>query len=109
MNVASVTVGENIQFANDRPFVLVGGMNVIEGEDITLAVAERFVEVTSELGIPYVFKASFDKANRSSINSFRARKRRTIGARSTPIRITNGVRRSTRRSSCARAPSRTRS
>ena len=68
MNVASVTVGENIQFANDRPFVLVGGMNVIEGEDITLAVAERFVEVTSELGIPYVFKASFDKANRSSIN-----------------------------------------
>ena len=71
MNVASVTVGENIQFANDRPFVLVGGMNVIEGEDITLAVAERFVEVTSELGIPYVFKASFDKANRSSINSFR--------------------------------------
>ena len=62
---------ENIPFANDRPFVLVGGMNVIEGEDITLAVAERFVEVTSELGIPYVFKASFDKANRSSINSFR--------------------------------------
>ncbi|SRR5690348_5156470 len=71
MNVASVTVGENIRFANNQPFVLVGGMNVIEGEEIALAVAERFVEVTSELGIPYVFKASFDKANRSSINSFR--------------------------------------
>ena len=71
MNVASVTVGENIHFANNQPFVLVGGMNVIEGEEIALAVAERFVEVTSELGIPYVFKASFDKANRSSINSFR--------------------------------------
>jgi 2-dehydro-3-deoxyphosphooctonate aldolase (KDO 8-P synthase) len=46
-------------------------MNVIEGEDIVMEVAAKFVEVTSELGIPYVFKASFDKANRSSINSFR--------------------------------------
>jgi 2-dehydro-3-deoxyphosphooctonate aldolase (KDO 8-P synthase) len=46
-------------------------MNVIEGEEIVLRVAERFVDVTSTLGIPYVFKASFDKANRSSINSFR--------------------------------------
>jgi 2-dehydro-3-deoxyphosphooctonate aldolase (KDO 8-P synthase) len=46
-------------------------MNVIEGEDIALEVAARFVEVTSALGIPYVFKGSFDKANRSSINSYR--------------------------------------
>jgi 2-dehydro-3-deoxyphosphooctonate aldolase (KDO 8-P synthase) len=51
--------------------VLIGGMNVIEGEDILMEVAERFVAVTSRLNIPYVFKASFDKANRSSINSFR--------------------------------------
>jgi 2-dehydro-3-deoxyphosphooctonate aldolase (KDO 8-P synthase) len=58
-------------FANDRPFVLIGGMNVIEDEEIAMAVAKTFVEVTKELGIPYVFKASFDKANRSSINSFR--------------------------------------
>ena len=46
-------------------------MNVIEGEGIAVDVAARFVEVTRTLGIPYVFKASFDKANRSSINSFR--------------------------------------
>lgn len=46
-------------------------MNVIEGQDIALEVAARFVEVTSALGIPYVFKGSFDKANRSSINSYR--------------------------------------
>jgi 2-dehydro-3-deoxyphosphooctonate aldolase (KDO 8-P synthase) len=46
-------------------------MNVIESEEIVMEVAEHFVEVTRELGIPYVFKASFDKANRSSIKSFR--------------------------------------
>lgn len=71
MNIAAVSVGEAICFANDAPFVLVGGMNVIEGEEVALRVAERFVEVTAALGIPYVFKASFDKANRSSINSYR--------------------------------------
>ena len=68
---ASVTVHGNITFANDLPFVLIGGMNVIEGEEIVMEVAQAFVEVTAKLGIPYVFKASFDKANRSSINSFR--------------------------------------
>ena len=68
---ASVTVHGNITFANDLPFVLIGGMNVIEGEEIVMEVAQGFVEVTSKLGIPYVFKASFDKANRSSIKSFR--------------------------------------
>ena len=68
---ASVTVHGNITFANDLPFVLIGGINVIEGEEIVMEVAQGFVEVTSKLGIPYVFKASFDKANRSSITSFR--------------------------------------
>jgi 2-dehydro-3-deoxyphosphooctonate aldolase (KDO 8-P synthase) len=67
----AVTLDNGITFANDRPFVLIGGMNVIESEDLAMEVAARFVEVTRELGIPYVFKASFDKANRSSINSFR--------------------------------------
>lgn len=71
MPIDSVAIGGGIEFANDRPFVLIGGMNVIEDEDIVFGVAERFVEVTGRLGIPYVFKASFDKANRSSINSFR--------------------------------------
>jgi len=46
-------------------------MNVIEAEDIVMEVAQTFVATTERLGIPYVFKASFDKANRSSINSFR--------------------------------------
>ena len=67
----SVTLASGITFANDQPFALIGGMNVIESEDLVLEVARRFVEVTGELGIPYVFKASFDKANRSSIHSFR--------------------------------------
>ncbi|MCW9053286.1 MAG: 3-deoxy-8-phosphooctulonate synthase [Motiliproteus sp.] len=61
----------NIQINNDSPFVLFGGMNVLESRDLAMAIAEHYVEVTQRLGIPYVFKASFDKANRSSINSFR--------------------------------------
>lgn len=60
-----------ISVANDKPFVLFGGMNVLESRDMAMQIAEHYVEVTSKLGIPYVFKASFDKANRSSINSYR--------------------------------------
>jgi len=67
----SVILDGGVTFANDRPFVLIGGMNVIESEDLVMEVAGRFVEITADLGIPYVFKASFDKANRSSIRSFR--------------------------------------
>ncbi|MCB2061787.1 MAG: 3-deoxy-8-phosphooctulonate synthase [Novosphingobium sp.] len=67
----SVALSDRIAFANDRPFVLIGGMNVIEDRDLLMEVAGHFASVTSELGIPYVFKASFDKANRSSIHSFR--------------------------------------
>lgn len=67
---AEVRIGE-ITFSNRAPFVLIGGMNVIESEALVLEVAERFVDVTGRLGIPYVFKASFDKANRSSMHSFR--------------------------------------
>jgi 2-dehydro-3-deoxyphosphooctonate aldolase (KDO 8-P synthase) len=61
----------DIEIANDRPFVLFGGMNVLESRDLALRIAEHYVEVTDKLGIPYVFKASFDKANRSSVHSFR--------------------------------------
>lgn len=57
--------------ANDQPFVLFGGLNVLESRDLALRVAESFSETCSSLGIPYVFKASFDKANRSSLDSFR--------------------------------------
>lgn len=67
----SVAVAPGVAFANDRPFVLIGGMNVIEGEDVLHEVAARFVAATGALGIPFVFKASFDKANRSSVRSFR--------------------------------------
>jgi len=61
----------SIRFANDAPFVLLGGMNVLESRDLAMRVVEQYVAVTTELGIPYVFKASFDKANRSSIHSYR--------------------------------------
>jgi len=60
-----------IEIANDKPFVLFGGMNVLESRDLALKIAEHYVNVTEKLGIPYVFKASFDKANRSSVNSYR--------------------------------------
>lgn len=60
-----------IAVANDKPFVLFGGMNVLESRDLAMQVAEAYVQATSKLKIPYVFKASFDKANRSSINSYR--------------------------------------
>jgi len=61
----------NIDVANDLPFVLFGGMNVLESRDLAMKMVETYVEATSKLNIPYVFKASFDKANRSSINSYR--------------------------------------
>ncbi|MBB3061738.1 3-deoxy-8-phosphooctulonate synthase [Microbulbifer rhizosphaerae] len=60
-----------IQVANDKPFTLFGGMNVLESRDLAMQVAEHYVKVTEKLGIPYIFKASFDKANRSSIHSYR--------------------------------------
>ena len=65
-----VRVGD-IEIANDKPFVLFGGMNVLESRDLAMRICEEYVAVTERLGIPYVFKASFDKANRSSINSYR--------------------------------------
>jgi 2-dehydro-3-deoxyphosphooctonate aldolase (KDO 8-P synthase) len=66
-----VAINDRVSIANDAPFVLFGGLNVLEDLDSTLFAAEHFKRVTDRLGIPYVFKASFDKANRSSINSYR--------------------------------------
>ncbi|MBU3033932.1 3-deoxy-8-phosphooctulonate synthase [Tritonibacter mobilis] len=68
--MADITVAE-ISIGNRNPMTLLGGMNVIESRDIALHVAEEFANITEELGIPFIFKASFDKANRSSIHSFR--------------------------------------
>ena len=61
----------NLTVGNELPFTLFGGINVLEDLDSTLKAREQYVKVTDKLGIPYVFKASFDKANRSSIHSFR--------------------------------------
>lgn len=52
-------------------FQLIAGPCVIESEEMVLSIAKQMKEITEELGIPYTFKASFDKANRTSINSFR--------------------------------------
>ena len=70
--MASITIQvADFNVSNDSPMVLFGGMNVLESRDMAMQIAEAYVEVTQKLGIPYVFKASFDKANRSSIHSFR--------------------------------------
>ena len=60
-----------LKAGNSLPLMLFGGMNVLESRDLAMEVAETYVEVTGRLGMPYVFKASFDKANRSSIHSYR--------------------------------------
>ena len=62
---------QNLVLSNHAPFTLFGGINVLEDLDSTLKACEQYVEVTNKLNIPYVFKASFDKANRSSIHSYR--------------------------------------
>ena len=61
----------DIAVSNDAPMALFGGMNVLESRDMAMQIAEAYVQVTEKLGIPYIFKASFDKANRWSIHSFR--------------------------------------
>lgn len=68
--MTNITVA-NLTIGNDLPFTLIGGMNVLESRDLAMQVAEAYAQVTEKLGIPYVFKASFDKANRSSIHSYR--------------------------------------
>lgn len=62
---------QNFEVANNKPFVLFGGINVLENLDVTLRAVEIYKKITDKLGIPYVFKASFDKANRSSVKSYR--------------------------------------
>ena len=67
---SAITLG-SMTIANDAPMVLMGGLNVLESRELALETAERFAEVCGKLDIPYIFKASFDKANRSSLSSFR--------------------------------------
>ncbi|GMG92814.1 2-dehydro-3-deoxyphosphooctonate aldolase [Cupriavidus sp. TKC] len=62
---------KNLSVRNGAPLVLFGGINVLESRDLAMQACAAYVDVTSRLGIPYIFKASFDKANRSSIHSYR--------------------------------------
>jgi 2-dehydro-3-deoxyphosphooctonate aldolase (KDO 8-P synthase) len=61
----------NIEIGDGHGLVLIAGPCVIESEDLCLEVGTRVLEITNKLGIPYIFKASFDKANRTSVESFR--------------------------------------
>ncbi len=61
----------NFNIDNSEPMTLMGGMNVLESRDLAMEVAEKFKESTNNLNINYIFKGSFDKANRSSISSYR--------------------------------------
>src|SRR4051812_36773660 len=65
VQIGSVAIGRG------RPLVLIGGPCVMEPNDLTLTIARRLVEVCGELGVPLIFKASFDKANRTSKSSYR--------------------------------------
>ncbi|MCX7965367.1 MAG: 3-deoxy-8-phosphooctulonate synthase [Syntrophorhabdaceae bacterium] len=64
IDIASIKIGR-------RPFVFISGPCVIETEYITMKIAEMLVKITGEMGIPYIFKSSYDKANRTSISSYR--------------------------------------
>ncbi len=62
---------KNVKIGGNNPFVLIAGPCVIESEDSTLEAASRLKRITAGLDIPFIFKSSFDKANRSSVKSFR--------------------------------------
>ena len=61
----------NISIGDDQPLVAIAGLNVLEDEGLAFEVARHLQSVAADLGMPLVFKASFDKANRSSIRSYR--------------------------------------
>ena len=61
----------HFEAGQDQPFFLLSGPCVVESEKLTMEIAETLKAITDDLGIPYIFKASFDKANRSSHESFR--------------------------------------
>ncbi|MDC1488474.1 3-deoxy-8-phosphooctulonate synthase [bacterium] len=61
----------NFTIGNNKPMTLMGGVNVLESRDLAMQVAEKFKIISDNLSINYIFKGSFDKANRSSVSSFR--------------------------------------
>jgi len=70
-DAAAFAITEDVRVGGDAPLLVIAGPCVIESEDLCLTVAECMASVCRDLGLGYVFKASFDKANRSSIESFR--------------------------------------
>jgi len=66
-----ITLNENIKFGGNNPFVLIAGPCMLESEQLVMETAEKIKEITTKLNVPFVFKGSFDKANRSSIYSHR--------------------------------------
>ncbi|MDQ6989577.1 MAG: 3-deoxy-8-phosphooctulonate synthase [Mariprofundaceae bacterium] len=70
MNPHHIQVAD-FKIGNDLPFVLFAGPCVIEGEDFTLKVATQIRDIAAKVGVPFVFKSSFDKANRTSVDGFR--------------------------------------
>lgn len=62
---------DDIQISNDKPFVLIAGLNVLEEEKVILEVISKCKQDAEKFKIPYIFKASYDKANRSSYSSYR--------------------------------------
>jgi 2-dehydro-3-deoxyphosphooctonate aldolase (KDO 8-P synthase) len=69
--LTTITINPNINISNSGKFVLFGGINVLEVQRLGTSSAQEYVRVTRKLGIPYIFKGSYDKANRSSIHSYR--------------------------------------
>jgi len=69
--VREVKINDKVIFGGKRPLVLIAGPCVIESPSGTLKIAEAIKKITAKLKVPFVFKASFDKANRTSISSFR--------------------------------------
>ena len=69
--VKKVKVGKDIEIGGNNRFALIAGPCVIESEELVMEVAGKIKAICDKLGIKYIFKASFDKANRSSIHSYR--------------------------------------
>ena len=70
-NQKTISVSSRLRFNNNTPFVLIAGPCVIESEKLVLATAHRLKQISMKLKIPCIFKSSYDKANRSSVRSFR--------------------------------------
>jgi 3-deoxy-D-manno-octulosonic acid (KDO) 8-phosphate synthase len=66
-----IKIGRSITLGNGRPLVFIAGPCVIESATHPLRMAEKIAKIAEKLRIPYVFKASYDKANRSSVDSYR--------------------------------------